>query len=133
MSESAPFQVTVHPYQSPTPGSCAYEQGDSSAPNALVFIGGLTDGPHTTAYIRVVARHLAERKDLGYSVFEIRMRSSFIGFGTSSLMQDVDDISALVRYLRGIGRKKIVLMGHSTGTQVKTRKNPWPYNSSDGS
>ena len=40
------------------------------------------------------------------------------GFGTSSLAEDVEDISALVEYLRSIGKKKIILHGHSTGCQV---------------
>lgn len=118
MATNRAFQVTVHPYKSPTRGSCAYEQGDASSKNALVFIGGLTDGPHTTSFIRVLAKALEERRDLDYSIFEIRMRSSFQGFGTSSLMNDVEDISSLVKYLRSIGREHIVLMGHSTGTQV---------------
>ena len=118
MAPEGAFQVTVHPYNSPTRGSCAYEHGDTSSRNALIFIGGLSDGPHTTEYVRIVGNKLLRRIDLSYSVFEIRMRSSFNGFGCSSLKNDVEDISSLVRYLRGIGREKIVLMGHSTGCQV---------------
>lgn len=115
-----PFPVTVHPFPSPKRGgSHAYELGNTSAKNAVVFIGGLTDGPHTTPYIRTVAKHLENSSSLDYSVFEIRMRSSFIGFGTSSLANDVEDISALVKYLRGRGKEKIVLFGHSTGCQVR--------------
>ncbi|ODA81222.1 hypothetical protein RJ55_04186 [Drechmeria coniospora] len=93
--------------------------GEPSSRNALIFIGGLGDGPHTTPYIRTVARHLQSEasKALCYSVFEIRLRSSFIGFGTRSLKEDVEDISAFVKYLRGIGKEKIVLFGHSTGCQ----------------
>lgn len=115
----APFPVTVHPFQSPTPLSCAYELGSSSSKNALVFIGGLGDGPHTVPYIRAVAKKLESATGLGYSVFETRLRSSFTGFGYSRLSDDVADISALVKHLRGIGKQKIVLMGHSTGCQVR--------------
>lgn len=117
MDSGEPFTVTVHPFPSRTRKNCAYELGNTNAKNALVFIGGLKDGPHTTPYIRTVARHLDESKTLDYSTFEIRMRSSFLGFGTSSLKNDVEDISGLVKYLRGKGKEKIVLMGHSTGTQ----------------
>lgn len=117
-SLAAPFPVTVHPYTSPTPYSCAYELGSSRAQNALVFIGGLGDGPHTVPYIRTIAKQLEFTKKLSYSVFELRMTSSFSAFGYSRLSDDVKDISALVRYLRGIGKRKIVLMGHSTGCQV---------------
>lgn len=45
------------------------------------------------------------------------MRSSYTGWGYSSLKDDVADIAALVKYLRGKGKEKIVLMGHSTGCQ----------------
>lgn len=116
----SPFSVLVHPYLSPVRGACAYELGNTSAQNALVFIGGLNDGPHTSPFIRSVAKHLEDKASaLDYSVFESYMRSSFNGYGTSSLANDVEDISALVKYLRGIGRKKIVLFGHSTGCQVR--------------
>ncbi|KAI9167494.1 Metal resistance protein YCF1 [Paramyrothecium foliicola] len=112
-----PFPVTVHPYRAPQRGTCAYELGLSQTKNAIIFIGGLSDGPHTAPFIRTVAKHLETATHLGYSVFEIRLRSAFIGYGTSSLTNDVEDISALVKYLRSIGKEKIVLFGHSTGCQ----------------
>lgn len=43
------------------------------------------------------------------------MRSSYSGFGYSSLANDVADTAALVRYLHSLGEEKIVLMGASTG------------------
>ena len=43
---------------------------------------------------------------------------SYSGFGYSSLANDVEDMAALVRYLRGIGKQKIILMGASTGTSL---------------
>lgn len=117
---SSPFAVTVHPYPSPkVKSACAYELGPSSARNAIIFVGGLTDGPHTVPYIRTVAAKIEADADLDYSVFEIRMRSSFFGFAWSSLAKDVEDISALVKYLRGLGKQKIILFGHSTGCQVR--------------
>src|SRR5262245_37867453 len=115
MKTTEPFAILAHPYRSPTRGSCAYELGDTSSKNAVIFIGGLKDGPHTIPYIRMVAKRLEKATELSYSVFEIRMRSSFAGFGTASLGDDVHDISALVKYLRSIGREKIILFGHSTG------------------
>lgn len=117
----APFPVIAHPYESPVSGAVAYEIGLSEAQNALIFVGGLTDGPHTVGYIRRIAKYLQDKKELSYSVFEVRIRSSFMGFGTSSLMKDVEDISALVKYLRSKGKKKVVLMGHSTGCQVSLK------------
>jgi len=111
------FPVTVHPIQSPTRAATAYEQGETTSKNAIIFVGGLSDGPHMTWYVWTLAKKLADRRDLDYSLFEFRMRSSFGGFGTSSLKNDVEDISAMVKHLRKIGREKIILMGHSTGAQ----------------
>ncbi|KAI2464182.1 DUF1749-domain-containing protein [Annulohypoxylon bovei var. microspora] len=111
------FTVTVHPFESPTPYACAYEVGLASATNALVFIGGLGDGPHTVPYPRAIAKRLEAEPELSYSVFEFRLTSSFSGFGFARLANDVADISALVKYLRSIGKKRVVLLGHSTGSQ----------------
>ncbi|KAF9700612.1 hypothetical protein EKO04_001897 [Ascochyta lentis] len=117
MISPRPFSVTVHPFTSPTPNACAYERGDSLSRNALVFIGGLTSGPHTALALLNTVFQALHDAELGYSVWEFRMRSSFTGFGYSSLTNDVEDIAALVRYLREFGRKKVVLMGSSTGCQ----------------
>lgn len=80
--------------------------------------GGLGDGPHTVPYPRAIAKALEGRPELDFSVFEFRLKSSFGGFGFVRLADDVADISALVKYLRGIGKEKVVLIGHSTGCQV---------------
>lgn len=118
-SLNAPFSVSAHPYTSPVWGAVAYEMGNTSASNAVIFVGGLTDGPHSIPYVRTVAKKLEEAPGIDYSLFEVRTRSSFFQFGMSSLNNDVEDIGALVTYLRGINRKKIVLLGHSTGCQVR--------------
>lgn len=125
-SPPSPFPVVVHPYRSPIPRACAYElMCDPSRPspspkNAVVFIGGLGDGPHTVPYVRTIAQGLAAAEPaLGYSVFEVRLSSSFSGYGFGSLGKDVEEVSALVKYLKEeLGREKVVLMGHSTGCQV---------------
>lgn len=114
MSPPTPYQVTVHPFTAPTGSLSAYERGPSSSQNALIFIGGLTSGPQTTD-LDFLANMLEQNPSLGYSLWEFRMRSSFSGFGFSSLSNDADDASALVTYLRHLGKKKIVLMGASTG------------------
>lgn len=111
-----PFTCRVHLFDSPSKSTCAYESGPANSANAILFVGGLTDGPHTVPFVQPLAKHL-EASDLDYSVFEIRMRSSFDGFGFSSLRNDVEDIAATVKHLRSIGKRKIVLMGHSTGSQ----------------
>ncbi|KAI0408711.1 hypothetical protein F4802DRAFT_548747 [Xylaria palmicola] len=111
------FPTIVHPFPSPTSHACAYETGPDNAKNSLVFIGGLGDGPHTVPYPRAIARRLEEDAHLSYSVFEFRLTSSFAAFGFARLADDVADIAALVSYLRGIGKERVVLMGHSTGCQ----------------
>lgn len=118
MASSQTFPTVVHPFESPTPHARAYETGLKDAKNALVFIGGLGDGPHTVPYPRAIGKHLESFPELSYSVFEFTMRSSFLGFGFSRLANDVEDISALVRYLKSIGKQRVVLIGHSTGCQV---------------
>ncbi|EAQ91032.1 hypothetical protein CHGG_02967 [Chaetomium globosum CBS 148.51] len=103
--------------------------------NALIFIGGLGDGPHTIPYPRHLAAHLLTTPALPdtdrYAVFEARLSSAFAGFGTASLAQDARELAGLVRYLRGgcgssgsgggggggRGMRRVVLMGHSTGCQ----------------
>lgn len=114
-----PFAATVHPFPSPTSNACAYEIGSPNAKNSLVFIGGLGDGPHTVPYPRAIAKRLGEDPSLSYSVFEFRLKSSFSAFGFARLVDDVADITALVKYLRSIGKERVVLMGHSTGCQVR--------------
>lgn len=58
---------------------------------------------------------LEQMPSLDYSLWEFRMRSSYTGFGYSSIANDVEDTAALVTYLRKIGKKKIVLIGASSG------------------
>jgi hypothetical protein len=119
-----PYPVLVHPYPGPTPGSRAYERLpplDSSAAraqpkNALIFIGGITDGPHGAPFLGPLVAGL--QKEGSWSLFEPRIASAFSGWGFGSLADDVRDLAALVAYLRKIRKEKIVLMGHSTGSNV---------------
>jgi hypothetical protein len=85
-----------------------------------VFIPGLTSGPHATD-LAYLANMLQQSPSLDYSLWEFRMRSSYSGFGYSSLANDVEDTAALVQYLRSIGKQKIVLMGSSTGMPSLTQ------------
>ncbi|GAB1320454.1 hypothetical protein MFIFM68171_10664 [Madurella fahalii] len=106
--------LPAYPFTSPSTSS---SQQTSPPQNALVFIGGLGDGPHTIPYVRALAQHLSSSTS-SYSVFEARLSSAFSAFGYASLAQDAREIAGLVRYLRqGLGRRRVVLMGHSTGCQ----------------
>lgn len=59
-----------------------------------------------------------------WSVFSVLLSSSYSGWGTSSLDQDVEEIGSCVQYIRALKRAQcsgeegmIALMGHSTGSQ----------------
>src|SRR4051812_1489880 len=97
------YPVTVHPFPSATRWSCAYERGDAAAKNAFIYIPGLTGGRPAIALAEIDA---AFRKSatVSYSGWEFRMRSSFTGFGYSSLANDADDIASFVKYLRNLGK-----------------------------
>jgi len=118
-----PFSVHVHPIPLTEPKTCAYERRHSNSAkckNALVFIGGLGTGPHTTHYLgplndALESASLKEGNHVHYSIWELRMRSSYTGFGYGSLKEDAEDLKELVQYLEEIGMKKILLMGSSTG------------------
>ena len=59
----------------------------------------------------------SELNNINWSFCQLHMRSSYMGFGTGSMKRDFEDISACVSYLRAAGKRRIVLMGHSTGSQ----------------
>jgi triacylglycerol esterase/lipase EstA (alpha/beta hydrolase family) len=58
-----------------------------------------------------------------WSVFEIRLASSFDQWGFRSLEDDRVGIEDAVKFLSSkLGREKVVLMGHSTGCQVSVQR-----------
>ncbi|KAJ5386384.1 hypothetical protein N7509_008925 [Penicillium cosmopolitanum] len=93
-------------------------------PNSLIFVGGLTDGFCTVPYVSKLAEAL---EPTDWSVFSILLSSSYNGFGVGSLDKDVEEIGHCVRYIRDLKASrqpgapsksaKIVVMGHSTGSQ----------------
>ncbi|KAJ5808230.1 hypothetical protein N7474_009499 [Penicillium riverlandense] len=92
--------------------------------NSLIFIGGLTDGFCTVPYVSKLAEALEETE---WSLFSILLSSSYGGWGVGSLDRDVEEIAQCVRYIRDLKASrlprapsksgKIVIMGHSTGSQ----------------
>jgi pimeloyl-ACP methyl ester carboxylesterase len=108
---------TLHRY---TKRLSAFEHSSSdpsTVPNNIIlWIGGLGDGLLTVSY----PRKLAAKLPPSWSIAEVLLASSYNGFGTSSLARDAKEIGQCVAYfrnLRGDGDGKIVLMGHSTGSQ----------------
>lgn len=79
-----------------------------------MFVGGLFDNLLTVPFAHDVARNLPE----GWRFMQATLSSSGIGWGTSNLDKDVEELGRLVGYLRNIRPQgKVVLLGHSTGSQ----------------
>ena len=86
----------------------------STSTNIIIFIGGLGDGLLTSPFILA----LKDALPASYSPVEILLSSSYAGWGISSLGDDVAEIAQCVEYFRKLRPNgKIVLMGHSTGSQ----------------
>lgn len=95
----------------------AFEFAPLGSKKVLVFVGGLMDGLMTVPYLPQLAEELSK---IGFSLIQIEITSSHIGWGTGSLSRDSGEIAHLVNYLRselGGAREVIGLMGHSTGCQ----------------
>lgn len=103
------FEFTTHPHK--------------VTPNVLIVVAGLGDGLLNVPWIPPLAAQLDESNEdkkpsKRWSVVQAVLRSSYDGWGTSSIEQDIKDLSKLVSYIRSQpGRAKVVLGGHSTGCQ----------------
>lgn len=123
-----PFQPTSYPgtLHHYTSRLTAFEhQSPSNEPttgprNRVLFIGGLGDGLAHPQYPSLLARHLHPP----WTIVEVLLSSSYSGWTTSSLQKDADELARAVKYFRtSFGSSesegaKVVLMGHSTGSQV---------------
>ncbi|PLB36189.1 uncharacterized protein BDW47DRAFT_53833 [Aspergillus candidus] len=91
-------------------------QTTNDKPNALLFVGGLTDGLLTVPYVEKLAQAL---EPTPWTIYNVLLTSSYHGWGVGSLDQDINEIAQCVDFVRGRlpANSKIVLMGHSTGSQ----------------
>ncbi len=81
--------------------------------NALVFIGGQTDGFLSLNYAAPLAGKLAGKD---WCLIQVNLGSSFFQFGFKSLPTDTEDLTDLVTHIRAHYHfKKIAFMGSSTG------------------
>ncbi|KAF7590345.1 hypothetical protein BBP40_002948 [Aspergillus hancockii] len=99
-------------------------------PHSLLFVGGLGDGLATTSYMADLA-HALQPTD--WSLFTLNLTSSYQSWGLGHLDRDTNEIAQCLNYIKeykteAFGPGKIVLMGHSTGSQCVlhylTRPNP---------
>lgn len=109
-------QGTIHVYSGPSgPKLTCFEFGQEPLDQVVLFVAGLTDGYMSVPYLDTLSNSL---KNLGWGLVQAHIRSSYFGYGVGSLDKDIDDLSKCVSFLRTKSHKrKVVLMGHSTGSQ----------------
>ncbi|KAL4920169.1 hypothetical protein BDW62DRAFT_216396 [Aspergillus aurantiobrunneus] len=115
-------------------------------PHSLLFVGGLGDGLATTSYMADLA-HALQPTD--WSLFTLNLTSSHSAWGLGHLDRDTDEIAQCLKYIRdykggkfastirGTGYTdagRVVLMGHSTGSQCVLHylSKPNPHTSRKG-
>lgn len=82
--------------------------------DVVIFIGGLGDGLMAVPHIEPLAQRLQQH---GWSLVQLLTSSSYDGWKIGSVERDAEEIGQCVGHLRLLGRKRIVLLGHSTGCQ----------------
>ncbi|KAI5305876.1 tyrosyl-tRNA synthetase [Ascosphaera pollenicola] len=115
------FSGILHRYGAEKLTAFEFKTGNKPKPNTLIFIGGLTDGLGSVTLVDDIVKAL---EDTEWSIFTVLLSSSYKGFGTSSLDQDVKEIAQCVKYALQYkketngGKEGLVsIMGHSTGSQ----------------
>lgn len=120
MTLFGPQPGTLHHYAH---GLTAFEFSTDPAANVLLFVGGLTNGLLDVPYVPPLAAAvsaISTKSDESWSLIQVLLTSSYSGWGLSSLAKDTRELARAIEYLRspqGGQRRKIVLMGHSTGSQ----------------
>ncbi|KAI5788421.1 hypothetical protein EDC01DRAFT_660050 [Geopyxis carbonaria] len=109
------FEHTPAAPATTTPAETAETEGNSnsgSSANYLLFVGGLGDGLFT---VPIASRLLALPQ---WRLVEVLTSSSYAGWGVGSVQRDAEELAQCVKYFRDRdGAAKVVLMGHSTGSQ----------------
>ncbi|KAF1969106.1 DUF1749-domain-containing protein [Bimuria novae-zelandiae CBS 107.79] len=91
-----------------------HSSSTNNASNLILWIGGLGDGPLSVHYPTAIAKALPSN----WSLAEVLLSSAYDGWGTGSLARDAKEIASCVSYFKDLRHSiKIVLMGHSTGSQ----------------
>jgi pimeloyl-ACP methyl ester carboxylesterase len=89
-------------------------------PHSLLFVGGLGDGIATTSYMSSLVYALQPTQ---WSLFTLNLTSSYTAWGLGYLDRDTTEIAQCIEYINEYkqakfgGGGKVVLMGHSTGSQ----------------
>ncbi|KAF9923051.1 hypothetical protein FBU30_006840 [Linnemannia zychae] len=92
-----------------------FESGPQNSQGSVVFVGGLLDGYCALSYLPLLGKYLEK---LGFSLIQVMLTSSHMGYGISSLQEDVHELDILFTFLREERAKtRLFLIGHSTGCQ----------------
>jgi len=96
---------------------------NSNLQNKFIFVGGLTDGFLALPYLNYLQETVFK---FNYSLVQPLLSSSYLGYGNVNLDNDVKELDDLISFLvnkklknKKISLYNIILMGHSTGAQVK--------------
>ncbi|KAF9907422.1 hypothetical protein EC991_010983 [Linnemannia zychae] len=93
-----------------------FESGPQNSQGSVVFVGGLLDGYNALPYLPLLGKYLEEQ--LGFSLIQVMLTSSHMGYGISSLQEDVRELDILFTFLREERAKtRLFFIGHSTGCQ----------------
>lgn len=91
------------------------ESQQKNCPNKCILIGGLSDGLIPTPYTKDLE---AACHDIGWSLVQPILSSSYLGFGHGTLKRDTEEIGSLMNYLiHHRQAEQFALVGHSTGCQ----------------
>ncbi|RKP07033.1 hypothetical protein THASP1DRAFT_24746, partial [Thamnocephalis sphaerospora] len=89
--------------------------GSHRAHRAVVLLAGLTEGPLSLPFTVDLNQTLGERH---WHLVQPVLSSSYTGFGIRSLEQDTEELDQLLDGLFNSGYSRVVLLGHSTGSQI---------------
>ncbi|KAF9539419.1 hypothetical protein EC957_005415 [Mortierella hygrophila] len=93
-----------------------FESGPQNSRGSVVFVAGLMDGYNALPYLPLLGKYLGEH--LGFSLIQVMLTSSHMGYGVSSLLEDVRELDILLTFLREERAKtRLFFIGHSTGCQ----------------
>lgn len=97
-----------------------FGSGTTSKPHSILFLGGLGDGLATTSYVADVVEGLRPTE---WSLFSVNLTSAYQSWGFGHLDRDTDEIAQCIDHITEYKKSqfgapgKLVLMGHSTGSQ----------------
>ncbi|GAA5913275.1 hypothetical protein JCM5296_007341 [Sporobolomyces johnsonii] len=113
---SDPISGRLH-HISQSPNLTTFEFGALSSPckGVVLFVGGLNDTYLSVPYLPRLADAL---KGVGWALAQVALSSAGDGWGGRTISEDAEQLAVIGRYWREQrGIDKLVLMGHSTGTQ----------------